>query len=210
MRVPALAAVRRALVRRTQSHPVTQVATPVLLAAALVAGGHLAAGEAAGAGRTLAEPQVRSQRQVAPAVAAPRRPARTSRSQVRRPLWVRPSGAPITSRFGIRWGRMHEGIDFGASYGAPIRAIGDGVVTFAGPQSGYGRLMLVRHADGTVSAYGHMARFAVTGGRVRAGQVIAYVGSAGHSTGPHLHFEIRLGSRPVDPLPWLRAHGVAI
>jgi murein DD-endopeptidase MepM/ murein hydrolase activator NlpD len=145
--------------------------------------------------------------------AAVRRPAgtaRVSRSVVRRPRWVRPAAGPVTSLFGPRWGRMHEGIDFGAPYGAPIYAAGDGVVVFAGPMAGYGRLLEIRHADGTVTAYAHMSRFAVRGGRVRAGQVVAYVGSAGQSTGAHLHFEVRAGGRPVNPLTWLRQRGVRI
>jgi murein DD-endopeptidase MepM/ murein hydrolase activator NlpD len=139
----------------------------------------------------------------------PATPSRASRSTVRRALWVRPAHGPLTSHFGYRWGKLHKGIDIGAAWGSPIYAAADGVVTYAGPQGGYGRLVTIRHADGTVTAYGHMSRFAThTGARVHAGDVIAYVGSEGHSTGPHLHFEVRVGGVAIDPLPFLRARGI--
>jgi murein DD-endopeptidase MepM/ murein hydrolase activator NlpD len=150
------------------------------------------------------------------AKAPARTPARASRSRTRPPAprkaWVRSCNGPLTSYFGMRWGRMHKGLDFGCSYGAPIFAASDGVVTYAGPEGGYGRLVTIRHDGGWVTAYGHMSRFAVRSGqRVRAGQVIAYVGSAGHSTGPHLHFEVRTAAGGwINPLPFLRARGVRV
>ncbi|HVF05841.1 MAG TPA: M23 family metallopeptidase [Frankiaceae bacterium] len=135
----------------------------------------------------------------------------TARKPIAKPKWVRPSGGPLTSRYGPRWGRMHRGLDFGASYGSPIYAATSGVVSFAGPEGGYGRLVTIRHAGGVTTAYGHMSRFVVRRGqRVKAGQVIAYVGSAGRSTGPHLHFEVRVGSSYINPLPFLRARKVWI
>jgi murein DD-endopeptidase MepM/ murein hydrolase activator NlpD len=146
---------------------------------------------------------------------APPRPVaqRASRSRTRAarvaPAWVRPAHGPLTSHFGYRWGKLHKGIDIGAPWGSPIYAASDGVVTYAGPRNGYGRLVTIRHAGGFVTAYGHMSRFAVHAGQhVTAGQVIAYVGSAGHSTGPHLHFEVRVGGSWIDPLPFLRARGI--
>lgn len=130
--------------------------------------------------------------------------------------WVRPSYAGIVSPYGMRWGRMHEGIDFGASFGTPIHAIGDGVVVGAGylaDEGGYGQLTLIRHAGGIVSAYAHQSRMIVRAGdRVTAGEVIGYVGATGHVTGPHLHFEIRMSTHggQVNPSTWLRQHGVDV
>ena len=146
----------------------------------------------------------------------PRRTVRASRSgrraaAPRRSGWVRPSGGPLTSHYGPRWGRLHKGIDLGAAYGSPIYAASAGVVTYAGQYGGYGRLVTIRHEGGYVTAYGHMASYAVRSGqRVSAGQVIAYVGSAGRSTGPHLHFEVRSGGAFLNPLPFLRARGVYV
>jgi murein DD-endopeptidase MepM/ murein hydrolase activator NlpD len=114
----------------------------------------------------------------------------------------------------MRWGRMHEGIDFGAHTGAPIHAVGDGVVIGAGylPQEGgYGQIVLIRHKGGVVTAYAHMSKVLTHAGeRVHAGDLIGRVGSTGHVTGPHLHFEVRLGGTHVDPRRWLRRHGVYV
>jgi murein DD-endopeptidase MepM/ murein hydrolase activator NlpD len=140
-----------------------------------------------------------------------RHATRASRSRTRTVTasgWVRPAYGPLTSPYGWRWGRLHKGIDIGAPYGAPIYAAAAGVVTYAGPQGGYGTLVTIRHADGTVTAYGHMSRYATSAGRrVSAGEVIAYVGAEGDATGPHLHFEVRVGGTAIDPLPYLRARG---
>jgi murein DD-endopeptidase MepM/ murein hydrolase activator NlpD len=139
---------------------------------------------------------------------------RASRSAARtaaapRAGWVRPANGPRTSGFGFRWGRMHKGVDIGASYGSPIYAAASGVVTFAGAQGGYGRLVTIRHADGTETAYGHMsATYVRYGQRVAAGERIAAVGSEGRSTGPHLHFEVRVHGVAINPLPFMRARGV--
>jgi murein DD-endopeptidase MepM/ murein hydrolase activator NlpD len=130
--------------------------------------------------------------------------------------WVRPSGAGIVSGYGPRWGSFHKGIDFGAQYGASIRAIGDGVVVGTGYQSGesgYGQITIIRHSNGFYSAYAHQSSMVVhEGDHVTAGEVIGYVGSTGHSTGPHLHFEIRTEPHggQVNPATWLRAHGVSV
>jgi murein DD-endopeptidase MepM/ murein hydrolase activator NlpD len=145
----------------------------------------------------------------APAQRASR--ARTAPKAAPAPRWVRPCGGALTSHYGMRWGRMHKGLDFGAAYGSPIYAAAAGYVTFAGAQGGYGRLVTIQHATGHVTAYGHMSRMVVRQGqRVSAGQVIAYVGSEGRSTGPHLHFEVRVGGGTIDPLPFLRARGVRV
>jgi murein DD-endopeptidase MepM/ murein hydrolase activator NlpD len=130
--------------------------------------------------------------------------------------WVRPSSAAIVSPFGMRWGRPHKGVDFGAHYGAPIYAIGDGVVVGVGYQSGesgYGQITIIRHRNGFYSAYAHQSSYVVhVGDHVSAGEVIGYVGSTGHSTGPHLHFEIRTFTHggQINPVPWLRSHGVRV
>ncbi|MCR4282604.1 MAG: M23 family metallopeptidase, partial [Bauldia sp.] len=110
-------------------------------------------------------------------------------------------GSRIHPVLGYR--RMHAGVDYAAPKGTPILAAGNGVVEKAGPSSGYGNLTLVRHTNGYETAYGHQSAFAkgiVPGARVRQGQIIGYVGSTGLSTGPHLHFEIRVNGQPVDPL----------
>jgi murein DD-endopeptidase MepM/ murein hydrolase activator NlpD len=114
-----------------------------------------------------------------------------------------PLCAPVTSEYGPRWGRMHRGIDQGASTGTPIGASKAGTVIFAGWQGGYGNLTLIDHHDGVVTAYAHQSRFAVTSGSVSQGQTIGYVGNTGNSTGPHLHFETRVNGRAVNPRQYL-------
>ena len=116
-------------------------------------------------------------------------------------------GGRITSGFGARrhpvlgYTRMHAGIDFGASYGSPIYAVSDATVEFAGWHGGHGNFVKLGHGGGFATGYGHMSRIAVSpGSRVRAGQVIGYVGSTGLSTGPHLHYELYRGGVPVNPL----------
>ncbi len=116
-------------------------------------------------------------------------------------IW--PVNGPVTSPFGMRWGRMHEGIDIGAAYGTPIRAAASGAVIYAGWMSGYGNLTVIDHGGGLATAYGHQSSIAVSGGSVSQGQVIGYVGCTGHCFGPHLHFEVRVNGTPVDPLGYL-------
>ena len=127
----------------------------------------------------------------------PARPALAAHS------WVRPANGPLTSPFGYRWGRLHKGIDIGAGYGSPIYAATDGVIEYAGPQSGYGQVIFIRDWDGTETVYGHMSAYVKRSGVVHAGDLIAKVGSAGDATGPHLHFEVRIGGQPIDPRPFL-------
>ncbi len=116
----------------------------------------------------------------------------------------------LTSGFGQRWGRLHAGNDFAAPVGSRLVAMSSGTVTFAGAQSGYGNKVEIRYWDGTVSYYGHMDRVtAHVGQKVGPGSLVGYSGNTGHSTGPHLHLEIHPGGHgPVNPMPWLRAHGV--
>jgi murein DD-endopeptidase MepM/ murein hydrolase activator NlpD len=118
-----------------------------------------------------------------------------------------PVAGRITSGFGMRFhpilhfSRMHTGLDFGAAWGSPIVAAADGQVVIAGWTGGYGRAVEVAHGGGIMTLYGHMSGVVATSGQmVRQGQVIGYVGSSGLSTGPHLHFEVRVNGRPVDPM----------
>jgi len=122
-------------------------------------------------------------------------------------------GARLTSCFGPRWGRMHEGVDLAAPNDTPIVAAGAGVVVRAGVAEGYGNAVLIDHGDGYLTHYGHLSAITVTAGqRVAAGQQIGNEGSTGHSTGPHLHFEVHAGfyQNPIEPTAWMRAHGVDI
>jgi murein DD-endopeptidase MepM/ murein hydrolase activator NlpD len=117
-------------------------------------------------------------------------------------IW--PCDGVVTSGFGMRWGRMHEGIDIGCAYGAPNRAAAAGTVIYAGWMSGYGNLVVVDHGNGLSTAYAHASSLAVSVGQsVVQGQTVSYVGSTGHSTGPHLHFEVRVNGVAVDPLAYL-------
>ncbi|MDQ6967039.1 MAG: peptidoglycan DD-metalloendopeptidase family protein, partial [Mariprofundaceae bacterium] len=117
----------------------------------------------------------------------------------------------ISSRFQLRrkhpvlgFTRAHRGVDYAASSGTPIHAVGDGRIAFAGRKGGYGRFILIRHNNSSHStAYGHLRAYAKgirKGKRVRQGQLIGYVGMSGLATGPHLHFEFRVHGRAVNPL----------
>ena len=115
-----------------------------------------------------------------------------------------PTSGQLTSGFGPRWGRMHQGIDIAAPTGRPITAAKSGKVIVAGPSGGYGNLVVIDHGGGLSTAYAHQSRIAVgVGDPVTQGGVIGYVGSTGHSTGPHLHFEVRVNGAARDPLPYL-------
>ena len=116
-------------------------------------------------------------------------------------IW--PVSGPVVSPFGWRWGRMHEGIDIAAGYGAPIVAAASGTVIYAGWMGGYGNLIIVDHGGGIATAYAHQSSFAVGGGSVSQGQTIGYIGCTGHCFGPHLHFEVRVNGSAVDPLGYL-------
>ena len=112
----------------------------------------------------------------------------------------------FTSGFGRRWGRMHAGTDFAAPTGTPIYATADGVVTFAGWQSGYGRLVKIQHEFGIETRYAHMSKIRVkVGDRVSRGQRIGDMGNTGRSTGTHLHYEVRVGGKPVNPMIYIKA-----
>jgi murein DD-endopeptidase MepM/ murein hydrolase activator NlpD len=116
----------------------------------------------------------------------------------------------VSSGFGARWGKSHNGIDISAPVGTPIHAPVAGEVIASGPASGFGLWVRVRHDDGTVTTYGHVNRSLVqVGEKVTAGEEIAEVGNRGRSTGPHLHMEVQTpGGTAVNPRPWLDGHGV--
>jgi murein DD-endopeptidase MepM/ murein hydrolase activator NlpD len=117
-------------------------------------------------------------------------------------IW--PVNGPVTSPFGVRWGRMHTGIDIGVPYGTPIHAAAAGRVIYAGWMDGYGNLVFIDHGGGISTGYAHQSQIGVSLGQtISQGQVIGYVGCTGHCFGPHLHFEVRVNGSPVDPLGYL-------
>ena len=112
----------------------------------------------------------------------------------------------FTSGFGQRWGRLHAGTDFAGPVGTPIYATADGVVVSAGWSSGYGRLIKIQHEFGIETRYAHLNAMHVSvGQRVSRGQRIGDMGNSGRSTGPHLHYEVRVGGSPVNPMIYIRA-----
>lgn len=118
--------------------------------------------------------------------------------------WHWPTDGEISSPFGVRDGKMHEGIDIANDEGTPIEAAKKGRVYYADWCTGYGLTVMIDHGDGTESIYGHLARLAVQEGQTVAnGEKIGYMGSTGRSTGPHLHFEVRQADKPVNPLTLL-------
>jgi murein DD-endopeptidase MepM/ murein hydrolase activator NlpD len=146
-----------------------------------------------------------------PAIMAPRLTAasalKNSRSPVAYVSFQVPVGGEIRSQFGMRRDpingrmRLHQGIDIPAKRGTPIEAAAAGTVVFAGRNKGYGNMVMIEHADGRRTLYAHAQKLFVTAGdTVAAGETIAAVGSTGHSTGSHLHFEVREGNRSVNPL----------
>lgn len=115
-----------------------------------------------------------------------------------------PISGTVSSEFGIRNGRSHEGIDIPAAHGSEVRAVASGLVAYADWAGTYGLLIKIDHGNGIETRYAHLSRLQVQpGDRVSAGQVIGRVGSTGRSTAPHLHFEVRVNGEAVNPLPWL-------
>ncbi|MCL2081475.1 MAG: peptidoglycan DD-metalloendopeptidase family protein [Oscillospiraceae bacterium] len=125
------------------------------------------------------------------------------------PTFIRPFWGRVTSTFGMRrlFGRtaMHTGIDFAGPIGSPVVSSSDGVVTFAGTKTGYGLCVIIKHPNGLSTLYGHNSRNLVKAGdSVKQGDLIARVGNTGRSTGPHVHFEIRVNDKPVNPFNYIR------
>jgi murein DD-endopeptidase MepM/ murein hydrolase activator NlpD len=133
--------------------------------------------------------------------------------------WIKANSAPnlwpvegqVTGSFGERIdpfngeGAFHSGVDIGSSYGAKIIAPADGVVTIVDTMGGYGKTIMIDHGNGISTRYGHLSGFAVTPGqKVQRGDLIGYVGESGRSTGPHLHYEVRINDTPVNPYKYLR------
>jgi len=133
--------------------------------------------------------------------------------------WIKANSAPnlwpvegqVTGSFGERIdpfngeGAFHSGVDIGSSYGAKIVAPADGLVTLVDTMGGYGKTIMIDHGNGISTRYGHLSGFAVTvGQRVQRGDLIGYVGESGRSTGPHLHYEVRINDTPVNPYKYLR------
>jgi len=139
----------------------------------------------------------------APPVARSEDPSEHRAGATRYPFsW--PVEGVLTSRFGRRGARPHDGIDIGAPKGTPVRAAAPGEVIFSGTHGGYGKLVLVRHATGLVTVYAHQSDLVVRKGqRVAAGQLLGHVGTTGRASGPHLHFEVRRGVSPQNPLRFL-------
>lgn len=148
----------------------------------------------------------------APAPAPAAAPAKAANANPAQGGWSHPTNGRVTSGFGARWGTTHFGLDIANKIGTPIRSVADGVVVQAGPASGFGLWIRVKHNDGTVTVYGHINRYVATAGQqVKAGEVIAEMGNRGQSTGPHLHFEVwKNGSQKINPEPWLRDRGITI
>lgn len=116
-------------------------------------------------------------------------------------IW--PINGTITSGFGPRWGRMHEGLDIAAPGGLPIRAALAGEIVLAAPTGGYGNYTCISHGGGLSTCYAHQSGFARTSGSVAQGTVTGYVGTTGSSTGNHLHFEVRINGTATDPMAYL-------
>jgi murein DD-endopeptidase MepM/ murein hydrolase activator NlpD len=119
----------------------------------------------------------------------------------------------ITDSFGSRLdpfsgeGAFHRGVDVATDYGAPVHSTADGVVTIAENHAGYGRLVVIDHGFGITTWYAHLSAFsAVPGARVKRGQVVGYTGTSGRSTGPHVHYEVRLNNAPVNPWRYMKSH----
>jgi len=118
--------------------------------------------------------------------------------------FVWPCEGVVVSGFGVRWGRMHEGIDIACAYGAPVHAAATGTVIYAGWMQGYGNLVVLDHGNGISTAYAHASAILVSVGQsVGQGGEVSLVGATGHATGPHLHFEVRVNGVAIDPLSYL-------
>ncbi|MFI5843374.1 M23 family metallopeptidase [Catenuloplanes sp. NPDC051500] len=120
-------------------------------------------------------------------------------------------GYEFSAPYGVRWGKVHAGIDLAAKEGTEYKAVHGGTVTLAGWYGGYGYAVIVDHGDGTETIYGHSSQLMVkVGQQIEAGQTLGLVGDTGHSYGSHLHLEIHIDGEPLDPITFLRDRGVDI
>lgn len=125
------------------------------------------------------------------------------------PSWTAPAAGRLSSEFGSRWGAMHLGVDITNAIGTPVLAAADGTVIDSGPASGYGLWVRVRHEGDVVTVYGHVQESSVhVGQNVRRGQRIAAMGDRGRSTGPHLHFQLEVSGKAVDPVVFYAERGL--
>ncbi|MFN0153067.1 MAG: murein hydrolase activator EnvC family protein [Gaiella sp.] len=146
--------------------------------------------------------RIRASQQAAAAAATATTSGSTSTPSAAGLVW--PVAGPVTSGYGWRWGRLHEGIDIAVPEGTPVVAAAGGTVLEAGWGGGYGNLVVIDHGNGLATAYAHNSSLAVApGSTVGQGQVVAYSGNTGSSTGPHVHFEVRVNGGSVDPLGYL-------
>jgi murein DD-endopeptidase MepM/ murein hydrolase activator NlpD len=129
-----------------------------------------------------------------------------------RDVWLLPlQGYDFTTPYGMRWGKLHTGVDLVAPEGTPYVAVHSGTVTKAGWYGGYGYAVIVKHGDGTEAIYGHSSALTVKEGQqVEAGDQLGLVGNTGHSYGSHLHLELHVNGEPLDPVPYLQDRGVDI
>ena len=155
--------------------------------------------ESARVAARLAQAQAQAASRSGSSGAAPAGPVRPGASGL---VW--PVNGPLTSPFGMRWGRLHAGVDISAPTGTPIRAAASGRVVLLGWTGGYGNYTCVQHGSGLSTCYAHQVRYGTSmGASVSQGQVIGYVGNTGNSFGAHLHFETRINGTPVDPAGYL-------
>jgi murein DD-endopeptidase MepM/ murein hydrolase activator NlpD len=147
---------------------------------------------------------IRSRQQAAPAANGAASDAGGGDARVSGSGVAWPANGTVTSGFGYRWGALHAGLDIANGVGTPIRAARGGTIILAGWNGGYGNCIVIDHGGGFSTLYGHMSRLRATEGQtVKQGQLIGDMGSTGNSTGPHLHFETRVGGSPQNPVRYL-------
>jgi murein DD-endopeptidase MepM/ murein hydrolase activator NlpD len=157
--------------------------------------------------------QGRTEQAARAARTAQRKAAAKAKAEREGRRWVRPIHTwNVTSGFGWRWGKTHDGLDLGATTGTPIYAMSRGTVIGSFYDSSFGNKVEIRYWDGSISWYGHMSkRIAQKGDTVMPGELVGLVGDTGHSFGSHLHLEFQKTAskdEPIDPVPWLRTHGL--
>jgi murein DD-endopeptidase MepM/ murein hydrolase activator NlpD len=134
----------------------------------------------------------------------------TSMNQAAPDVWLLPvKGYKFTSPYGMRWGKLHAGVDLAVPEGTPFRAAHAGTVKLARWYGGYGNCVILDHGNGIETVYGHASKLLVQEGqRVEPGDPIGLAGNTGHSYGPHVHYEVHIKGQPRDPIPFMRQHGV--